>query len=88
MNPALQKNWDMCPRRGKRPGANPESNDACGWGSSKMETLSQWHHERTLQLWQFLNPLNGLVTCNILLMPCCTADAVLQSSSSWEVGPC
>ena len=35
--------------------ASPQSHDASGWGSSKMGTSSQWHHELALHLSQFFN---------------------------------
>ena len=42
------------------PGANPQSHDASGWGSSKTETSSRWHHERAPHLSQFLTrPLHA-----------------------------
>ena len=51
-----QSKTEICAHgEGKMPGASWQSRDTSGWGSSKMRTLSRWHHERAHQLVQCLN---------------------------------
>ena len=46
----------MCLWAGKMPGTSPLSHDGSVWGSSKMGTLSQWHHEQAPNLLQIGKP--------------------------------
>ena len=45
------------------PGASPQNHDASGWGSSKMGTLSRWHHEQAPHLSQLFNRSARLAAC-------------------------